>query len=369
MADPTWLEKDSLIAEISKTPESFAYFQAIRLLALAHGEDFASTADFLERGLAVQTAPSMAFPASELVEAERLFDPKNPSDLNQGDPLYLLTASFFGLYGGASPLPSLYGQTVLDESLDDERATRDFLDLLAAPFYRLHALAYYRDQLAIRLIESAEPQGLSILSGLLGEAESAAPLNFFGQPLSRLSFWARHSRPARGLEALLAGQAGLPAVLETFAPRVVPLPEEARVRLGEALSPRLGQGLLLGEEALDIRTKFNVRLAPQDEAVFLDLLPGGEARSRIDELVAAYAQEPLAYELIVDYRPGAQESLRLGERGYLGRNAFLAPAEGQIVRVYSPTPSAEPFLTFEPGASDLANGLARGLASSEMEAA
>jgi type VI secretion system protein ImpH len=325
-----------LIAGLLKEPERFAYFQALRLLTLAHGEDYPIASDFLEKGLLTRGSPSMAFPASDLVEAEALYGQNDPQALGQTSPLYALTVTFMGLYGGASPLPALYGQAVIDESLDDERSVRDFLDILAAPFHRLHALAHFRNQLAIRLIELEDPEGLQILHGLLGLASRLAPAGSLGERLAQMALWARHSRPAKGLKILLSESLGWPVELETFVPRVVPIPEEARARLGIPASPRLGEGALTGETASDVRSKFNVHLTPPDEATFLSLLPGGEARARADEIIRSYAQEPLESELILHFRPGAIGGTTLGDGMGLGQNAFLTPPEDLVFDVRSP---------------------------------
>ncbi|MDR0548089.1 MAG: type VI secretion system baseplate subunit TssG [Deltaproteobacteria bacterium] len=331
MADPLWLEKDSLIAEILNSPENFDYFQALRLLTLAHGPDFPSNQAFLETGLTTRASSSLAMPASDLVEAEALFDLKKDEDLDFRRPLYRLTAAFLGLYGLASPLPAFYSQTVLEEAKDDERAIRDFLDLLAAPFYRLHALGHFRGQLGLRVVELADPHEPRILWDLAGPKTNADDR---GPQVASLALWTRYARSAQSLTRLLENLIGLPVILEPFVPRTLALPTEARAQLGQG--PALGEGLLLGSETTSLRTKFNLRIAPPTKDLFLELLPRGSLRAQVEGLINDYNQESLDYEFLLFYQPQPEEALVLGGGLALGRDAFLGPFNERTFKIYSP---------------------------------
>ncbi|MDR1872145.1 MAG: type VI secretion system baseplate subunit TssG [Deltaproteobacteria bacterium] len=358
MADPAWLEKSSLIADLAQSPGRFAYFQAIKLLILTRGLDFLKPTDFLETGLNIRASSTLAFAGSDLVEF-KANDPSSPSAA-----LYNLTVSFFGLYGAASPLPPLYGRTVLTEALADGQAIREFLDLLAAPFYRLHVLAHFHNQLSARLSELEDPAGLNILRGLMGWAPDSGPddvrpidvrplgqrangLRLEGLRPGGLALWARRLRPAAGLKIFLESSLGLEVTLEPFAPRSVPIPLEAKVRLGEPTSPKLGEGVIIGSYVLDIRTKFNLRLQPPDPETYRQLLPGGAKRALAESLIQAYAQEPLAYEFILKYRPGVKEALSLGQERGLGLETFLAPRAAETLTVYSAATPSDPVRDLE----------------------
>ncbi|MDR1608817.1 MAG: type VI secretion system baseplate subunit TssG [Deltaproteobacteria bacterium] len=319
MADPTWLQEDNLIDSLQNEPGEFDYFQAIRLLAQLKPE--LDLSDFLESELAIRATPSLGFAGRDLLAFEK-------------DP-WRFTAGFLGLYGASSPLPSLYSQSVLSQSLDDETSIRDFLDILAAPFYRLQALAHFHNHLPLRLLELADPDGLRILRDLMGPGGTL-------DRIGRLALWARHSRPAQGLGFLLDSLLGMEGLIEELVPRVAPIPTEDRIQLGQ-IGLGLGQGALVGSETVDIRSKFRIHLSPPDRDAFLELLPGGETSQKAASLLAAYNQEPLIGELALSYRPEPEETLCLGDgqdlaqkRGGLGRDAFLAPPPDYVFLVYAP---------------------------------
>jgi type VI secretion system protein ImpH len=139
----------------------------------------------------------------------------------------------------------------------------------------------------------------------------------------------------------LESSLGIEVTIEPFAPRVTPIPLEAKVRLGEPSSPKLGEGVVIGSYVLDIRTKFNLRLEPLDEETYLGLLPGGAKRALAEEIIRFYVQEPLDYEFILTYRPGEKLALTLGQPRGLGREAFLSPPEDLRVTVYSALTEAD----------------------------
>jgi type VI secretion system protein ImpH len=387
MANSPGHENDPLVEELFRNPTHFAYFQAIRVLARANRQLFPSLADFLERGLVTRASLSLAFPATDLVAATRQPQPASPEPVDPSTeapaagppappskPLYQLTAACLGLYGVGSPLPSLYAQTVLAESQADERAIRDFLDLLAEPFYRLATLAHFQGQLAPRLLEFADQRGAEILHGLMGglSPASRAAANLPLKPdqlelgqleLGQLTLWARHTRSARGLAFLLESLLGSPVTLEPAVPRTVALDESARSRLGHPQSPLLSEGALVGSETVDLSSKFRIHVAPPTEASLLNLLPGGPTRTKVNQLVATYNQEPLDFELALRYRPGPDQALALGQgRGGLGQTACLAPTPTTELLILSPNPPTPAWRSWadppDPGTGAAPNSLA-----------
>jgi type VI secretion system protein ImpH len=150
VAGQTWFEAPSLIEKLKAQPETFSYFQALRLLSLAHQSEFDSAVDLMRRGLMVRAGVELGFPSSDLQALEPIT--AGAADNTEADiadlpgsagHLYRLTVTFMGLYGSASPLPPFYATEVLDDVLNDENAVRDLLDIISLPSYRNHCEAYF----------------------------------------------------------------------------------------------------------------------------------------------------------------------------------------------------------------------------------
>ena len=64
---------------------------------------------------------SLAFPAADVRRVELTED---------DDPFLQVTATFLGLYGSSSPLPTHYTEELMDEASADSSVSRDFLDII-----------------------------------------------------------------------------------------------------------------------------------------------------------------------------------------------------------------------------------------------
>ena len=114
----------SLEDDLLNRGHQFSFFQAMRLVGLMAENAVEGTSPSKVR---VRPELSLAFPAADLARIEQI------------DDGYRLTATFLGLYGQASPLPTFYTEDLLEESAADLSASRDFIDIAN---HRLFALLY-----------------------------------------------------------------------------------------------------------------------------------------------------------------------------------------------------------------------------------
>jgi type VI secretion system protein ImpH len=363
-----------LLAGLASEPELFSYFQAVRLLYLRHHQRFPSLTDLVRRGLLVRASVELSFPAADLAKAEPLAAALSPGcpaagwpaeegaqgleasaslsppagqedskgfDGRLSDFLWRLTVTFMGLYGSASPLPPFYAQEILDDALNDEDDCRRLLDLIALPSYRNHVEAFFHNHLPFRLMEENDPACLALLYSLLGWGHGSL-LSRISDPkgeLAYLGLFATQSRHAPGLLAYLAGRLGLVGVeLEQCVLRWVRIPERQRCRPGSSAldGRRLGSGAVLGRRARDRTGQFRLRLAVADEAAFVELMPGGAVRARLEQAVDRYLTAPLVYDLRLELAASAARGVRLGAGRRLGLDAFLAPSAERPHVVFSP---------------------------------
>jgi type VI secretion system protein ImpH len=360
----------SLVEELLSRPESFSYFQAIRVIRQSCGEAGASMSRLVRRGLKIRADAALSFPGSDLVQVERLHPrrggaeppggrqgpavpPQAPADADGGapgsaapdpdplrrlpdildggipaaggisDPLYRLTVTFMGLYGAASPLPHFYAQEILQDEQFDERAARELLDLVSLSSYRSHALSYFYSLLAFRVLELNDPVSRQILFAIMGEAyrEESSAGDF-----REMKLFATKIRSAPGLVSLLQAAApGIHLELVENVPRWVDIPggQRAAVRGGAS---SLGRDMVLGVRARDLSGKFRLRARVRDLEGLEGLMPGGRVYGAVKAAVARYLASPLLWDLEIHLPPGAAEGVALGvRRGRLGLSAFLSP--------------------------------------------
>jgi type VI secretion system protein ImpH len=337
---------------LERAPETFEYFQAIRLLHLANRDKFKSMFQFIRQGLRVRTDVSLGFPGSDLVaiheypqKKSAAIEEENPnfssSKLgpdNSCSPRYRLTVTFMGLYGASSPLPPFVAQEVLRDYQEDNFASRDFLDLITYPFFLNHALAYLKSRINYRLLWDEDPLFRGLFANLLGkiprqgEPEEVPTENFLS-----LRLFVSNIRHANGLINTIATETKLRGIgLTENVPRWVTIPLCQRTKLG-AQACVLGESTILGEKTRDLMGKIRFTIPVKESQVLVSLMPGGKLRAKIKEITKNYLETPLVYDLKLILAKGVAQKVKLGNsEGALGISAFLSPhPEDDKITVFS----------------------------------
>jgi type VI secretion system protein ImpH len=332
-----------VIEELIEKPESFSYFQALRLLYLANQKHFNSLIDLVRHGLLIKADTSLGFPASDLIEVKK--NPKAPvhNDSHEdprdpGWPLYSLKVTFMGLYGSSSPLPPFYAREVMEDSLALEDNSEKLFDLITLPSYLNHAEAYFYNLLPFRLMEENDHTCFDILQSLMGLGAVAGQTGKDNADLAFLNLFATQARHAQGLMTYLGFRFHLgDATLQQCVLRWVPISDEQRSRLGLRDHCTLGSGAVLGQRAKDVAGKFTITFSVSDQKLFHDLMPGGALRGELEKAVDRYLTSPLVYDLILVLAPGAAQGVTLGQGQWrsLGLSTFLAPAPDRQLTIVS----------------------------------
>lgn len=301
--------------------EGYAYdfFQAVRLLdRAADGPPLGTTADARAERVQVRPSDALAFPGADVRRVEAL--------PNGGARV---VATFGGLYGVDSPLPTTFHEAV---TTDPDRTTglRDFLDLFGGRLYAYlyRAWARMRPELG-EAPPPAEARRFEALAGVAQDARWDAP----APPLRLAAFAGRLSdrrRNADGLQAVGEALLAAPVRVVENVPRWLPLPD--RPALGGS-GLRLGKNAPLGARVLDLSGKIRLVVGPVGMEQFQDLLPGGDAARTLAAVVQLYTRDALAcdVELILD--AAAVRPTHLGDgQGQIGRTAFLGRPRGDDVR-------------------------------------
>jgi type VI secretion system protein ImpH len=278
--------------DLFQAPKRYSFFQAIRLLRLLlHRTDAEGEHVLFHDLVRIRPLLSLSFPGTDIYSLERRGDDEAFQ--------YTITATFLGLYGAASPLPTHYTEDLLDEASEDKTVTRDFLDIFNQPFYHLFFKAWSKYRWPLNLIEIQDDEYYERLYSLLGlaETEFRDRLPEARRLLRYIGLFTQFPRSALGLKTLLADALNVPrvdvaqAVLTT-----VEIPQPQRCFLGRQ-GHRLGMDCYVGQWIEDQNGKFRLEAGPMSEERFHALLPGRPDHDELKALTRAYLNQPLEYDL------------------------------------------------------------------------
>jgi type VI secretion system protein ImpH len=275
----------------------FSYVQVARLLRyVITRESPAPTGEReLESRLRVRPELSLSYPESDVSRVEEI--PGEPSR-------YAIEATFLGLYGSSSPLPTFYTEDLLYEREDERSVSREFLDILNSPLYALYFRIWSKYRLLDRIVENPDAKTLErlfCLAGLSGETLHGQFPDPFG--LLRFSGLTTHfPRSADGLRSMLSDRFGEPSLrIEQCVVRVAVIPPDQRTALGKTAN-RLGRDSLLGTEITDRMGKFRVHLGPAGGETLHRFLPDRPDHAEMAGLIRFYLDQPLDWDLEITLR-------------------------------------------------------------------
>lgn len=300
---------DSSIAEALLTrAHEFSFVQVAQLLNLLIDSEEKGGAPGRVR---FRPALSLAFPAADVAGIETT------------GAQYRVEATFLGLYGPASPLPTFYTEELISEAGAELTASRHFLDLLNQRLFTLYLECDGKYRLFFKLASQGQRNHRARLWALAGGGVTLQD-DLPGDPLGFLGILTQHPRCASGLAALVRHALCAPVHVLQCRRRKVPVPEAQRFRLGIS-GCTLGDDAVLGMELPDRRGAVSIRIGPLCRGTFLRLLPEGSLRRRLDALVALYLSDGLAWDLELSLERNEQPSLMLGceEGGRLGWDSWL----------------------------------------------
>jgi type VI secretion system protein ImpH len=311
-----------LKADLLSHPHAFSFFQVVRLLRLWHRPQEATSAADLG-GIRVRPELSLAFPASDVVSVQEVpgrerFD-------------FLVTATFLGLYGSSSPLPTFYTEDLLDEAAADESVTRDFLDVVNAPLFTFLYRCWGKYRQVLQVVEEGSPDYGERLYCLLGLGEKELRDGVPGGPrlLRYIGLFTQFPRSALGLKTLLADAlGGVPVEVVPCLLRRVKIPMDQRSVLGQPTSTLTGASFL-GEEVEDRSGKFRLRIGPLKQQRFQALFPGMPLYQWLTFLTRLYVTDSLEYDLEVVLARGEVSNICLGapEWSRLGLDTWVFSGE------------------------------------------
>ncbi len=313
----------SLKNQLTEKPKQYGYFQVIRLLRRIAGENV-EFSRFLRDHVRIRPLLSLGFPETDVCDIR---------DISTADfPCFEITASFLGLYGPASPLPTYYTEELISEFIDEESVKKDFLDIVNDPVFKLFYESWSKYRLFVKIIDENDPDTYTRLFAFIGRSETAFRRNL---PESRAllryaGLFLCQIRSAEGLKTLIADFFGLPGVeIEQCVPRKVLINRDQQCLIG-LQACKMGIDSHMGSQILDYSGKIRIRCGPVDPKRFHEIAPGTDFYEQLVRVVNAYLDQPLSVDVRLIISPREIHTTTLGGPTWcrLGYHTWLTP-EGE----------------------------------------
>jgi type VI secretion system protein ImpH len=313
---------DTAVIEAMQTRgKSFGFFQAVQLLHRLRPD----AVPVGEHGPAHQEPvhfhhdPALTFSASDVSSIEVSPDGHEPP---------ILTTTFLGLTGAASPLAMHFSEEVIAAENNDEHSLRGFYDLwhhrVLSLFFRAWKKYRFSAGFHADLGDVFSRRALSLV-GI--DASGAAPER--GLPpsvqLSLAPLLAMRTRSARALRIVVQRMfPGMDVSIEQFVVRRALIDTDDRVRLG-VRNTQLSTNLTLGAHCVDRSGRFRLVLGPMSREASEDFVPGGRHFARLRDVVGQFTRGVLECELELQVAEGDSGRFQLGGAGaVLGVTTQLA---------------------------------------------
>lgn len=279
--------------KLRREPYTFDFFQAIRLLERFRPEK-KPVGQFSQPEAEVahfRAHPSLAFPASQIQEAEW------PED----GPVRMLV-NFMGLTGPEGVLPNPYTSLIIERQREGDNSLRDFLDIfnhrIISLFYR--AWRKYRFDVACERGErDLFSRHLLSLLGLGTDAMRDRQTVSDDLLIYYSGLLAQRPRSAQALQQILSDYFDVPVAIEQFSGGWFRLDPETQCRLAEENtdSGELGFGAVVGDEMWNQQSRVRIVLGPLSLERYADFLPDGQSFAPLRGWVRFFSSDEWDFEV------------------------------------------------------------------------
>ncbi|MBP8985043.1 MAG: type VI secretion system baseplate subunit TssG [Syntrophobacterales bacterium] len=320
MASEDGGQASDLKSSLLKEGRRYSFTQALRLLhyVLQKKAGPGVHEQGVEKRIRVRPELSLAFPETDVASIEEF--PDRPGR-------FLVTATFLGLYGTSSPLPTFYTEDLLLERARDQSVSRDFIDIFNARLYSLYFRCWSKYRLFFNLVEEIDQEVLERLYCLigLGGKKLRESVENPHEKIRYAGLMTQLPRCAEGLKSLLADVLHDPAIqIIQCVERTVEIPEEQRFILGVS-GNLLGEDAYVGSDTYERLGKFRVCIGPLTGEDFNRYLPDKPIFHRLKSFIGFYLDQPLAWDVEAVLIPGEAATTKFGDekRCRLGWNTWL----------------------------------------------
>jgi type VI secretion system protein ImpH len=314
------------MAAFSADAKRFSFFRLVYLLERLYrnAPPVGHTGPASDERIRLRGDVSLVFQSSDVTEVEHV---KSPDGVKRAR----VSAGFMGLYGGVSPLPGHFAETIaLGDYQGGPQPVREFFDVF---HHRLFSLVY-RVWTKYRLGVGYRKGGLDPFSrrmfcavGHDGFAPHQTPIERFLY-VKYAPLLVTRARTARGLEVILRDQMpDVPVRIEQFIGHWTLIEKPLRNRLG-VVNRELSVNLTIGRWVYNGTGRYKIILGPLEYDQYLSFLPGGAARPRLRSLVHAFTRGMADAVLELRIKPEAAPRFQLGSKhaSHLRRTTWVGGA-------------------------------------------
>lgn len=317
-------QKSEIIDRLITKSSTFSFVQAVRLLL----KDITSRKlydhettqnEVLEKYIRIRPELSLGFPGTDITCVER-----SGFDLDQ----FLITATFLGLYGSSTPLPTFYTEDLIEEQNDGESIKRDFIDIINHAIYPLFFKIWSKHRLFYKICEENDESIINLIYCFLGLENKGLREDIYNieKYFRYAGLTMQFPRSAEGLGAILEDCFNLKNQIKVnqCVLRKVSIPCDQYSLLGQS-SCTLGEDSVIGKDINDISGKFQVFISSADAHTLHSLLPDRPLFLEFKQMVNFYVNQPLDWELIIELEGKNIETAQPGSKNWshLGWNTWL----------------------------------------------
>ncbi|AXF03898.1 type VI secretion system baseplate subunit TssG [Paraburkholderia hospita] len=340
----------TLLRELEAHAYRFDFFQALRLIENAYRDKPRIGESLRPRDDAVRFSQ----------EPELIFHPTTLGELRPSHDGHAarLAVNFFGLMGPHGPMPVHLTEYVRDRARNANDPTfARFLDIFHHRMVSLFYRAWANAQPTVSLDRPERDRFSVYVGSMFGLGEAALRERDAVPDFAKLHFAGLLSgptRPAEGLQLILARFFNLPVRIEQWVGHWMELPRDTLSRLGARDgSASLGVSTLLGARVWDCQHKFRIVVGPLTLADYERFLPGGDSLRRLTDWVRNYVRDGLDWDVNLWLKQEDVPRLALGRRARLGYTSWLlsspAAQDQRQLRLHPASLSGRPA---EPARSD-----------------
>ncbi|MCP3922503.1 MAG: type VI secretion system baseplate subunit TssG [Desulfobacterales bacterium] len=290
--------------ELLNKPESFSFFQVVRILkglgdyGKQNGHDNGSNWE----DISVKPTLSLGFPKSDVEKVETSDNKK-----------FEITANILGLYGTCSPIPTFYTEELFDERSEGDSEIQDFLGVINQRLYEFLFRSWSKYSTLYNIVEADSRDYRKRLYSIFGLYEDKLREDI-DDPRSLIKYAGLLSQApesAVGLSTFLKNVMKVNVEILPFIKRKAKIPEDQQCRLGEDNST-LGEDAYTGELMEDSNSKFRICLGPFDSDEFRKYFPGTEESKQLTSLTNLYVKQPYEFDIEIKLKERSAKRINPG---------------------------------------------------------
>ncbi len=348
----------SPIINLLRNPESFNFYQAVRLLKYAKNYDIplnaaefppSSNVSFLKIShLNFQVSSACSLPSSAIVMLGTVEDPNN-----QEMSIVNLKVSFFGLTGINGALPHHYTEKLLFNTHQGNFVLKDFFNIFNNKAIELFYKAwkknhYYVGYKPSRHLLSSDPFSFALES--LAGADSKSLISNLKIAKETFAYYASlfcgQVSSAVALEAMLNEYFELPIAINQFQGEWLYLNDRDLSVIGNRNSifgryHQLGQDMVLGKRQWVIQNNFRVYIGPVDYTQFRLIHPKSELIFNLVQMIRLYVKAELTFDIQIELksseipicRLNVKESMILGWNTWIRNKPLLKNSKAVVIHI------------------------------------